>query len=132
MKQQFFVFLVRWVLNALGLWIAVRILGTGYNNVDVTAGFWGFLLAGLIFSLINSFLKPLFVIVSLPAIILTLGLFTLVLNGVLVYISILIAPGISMSFGNSIITGIILSLINYIVSAAMEIRAEKSRSQHVN
>ena len=76
MKQQFFVFLVRWVLNALGLWIAVRILGTGYNNVDVTAGFWGFLLAGLIFSLINSFLKPLFVIVSLPAIILTLGLFT--------------------------------------------------------
>lgn len=132
MKQQFFVFLVRWALNALGLWIAVRILGTGYNNVDVTAGFWGFVLAGLIFSLINSFLKPLFVIVSLPAILLTLGLFTLVLNGVLVYISIAISPGISMSFGNSIITGIILSLINYIVSAAMEIRAEKSRSQHVN
>lgn len=132
MKQQFLVFLVRWALNALGLWIAVRILGTGYNNVDVTAGFWGFILAGLIFSLINGFLKPLFVIVSLPAILLTLGLFTLVLNGVLVYISILIAPGISMSFGNSIITGIILSLINYIVSAAMEIRAEKSRSQHVN
>lgn len=132
MKQQFFVFLVRWALNALGLWIAVRILGTGYNNVDVTAGFWGFVLAGLIFSLINSFLKPLFVIVSLPAILLTLGLFTLILNGVLVYISIAIAPGISMSFGNSIITGIILSLINYIVSAAMEIRAEKSRSQHVN
>jgi putative membrane protein len=132
MKQQFFVFLVRWALNALGLWIAVRILGTGYSNVDVTAGFWGFILAGLIFSLINSFLKPLFVIVSLPAILLTLGLFTLVLNGVLVYISIAISPGISMSFGNSIITGIILSLINYIVSAAMEIRAEKSRSQHVN
>lgn len=132
MKQQFFVFLVRWALNALGLWIAVRILGTGYQNVDVTAGFWGFLLAGLIFSIINSFLKPLFVIVSLPAILLTLGLFTLILNGVLVYISLALSPGISMSFGNSIITGIILSLINYIVSAAMEIRAEKSRSQHVN
>lgn len=132
MKQEFFIFLVRWALNAVGLWVAVRLLGTGYDNVDVTAGFWGFLLAGLVFSLANSLLKPVFVILSLPAILLTLGLFTIILNGVLVYISLAISPGISMSFGNSIITGIILSLINYIVSAAIEIRAEKSRSEHVS
>lgn len=132
MKQQFLVFVARWVLNTVGLWVAVRLLGTGYSNVDVTAGIWGFLFAGLIFSLANSFLKPVFVIVSLPAILLTLGLFTLVVNGVLVYLSLKIAPGLSMSFINSIITGIILSLINYIVSALMEIRAEKTRSRHVN
>jgi putative membrane protein len=106
----------------------VRLLGTGYENVDVTAGFWGFLFAGLIFSIVNSLFKPLLVIVSLPAILLTLGLFTIVVNGVLVYISLLVAPGIAMSFGNSIITGIILSLVNYIVSVAIEIRDEKSRS----
>lgn len=128
MKRQFFVFLVRWALNSLGLWIAVRLLGTGYDNVDVTAGFWGFALAGLIFSVINSLLKPLLVIVSLPAILLTLGLFTIIVNGILVYVSLALSPGISMSFGNSIITGIILSLVNYIVSAATQIRAEKSRS----
>lgn len=127
MKQQFFVFLVRWALNSVGLWIAVRLLGTGYDNVDVTAGFWGFVFAGLIFSLVNTLLKPLLVIISLPAILITLGLFTLIVNGVLVYVSIALAPGISMSFGNSIITGIILSLVNYIVSAAIEVRAEKSR-----
>ena len=128
MKQQSLVFLFRWVLSSLGLWAAVRLLGTGYDNVDVTAGFWGFALAGLIFSIINSLFKPLLVIVSLPAILLTLGLFTVVVNGVLVYFSLALSPGISMSFGNSIITGIILSLVNYIVSAAIEIRAEKSRS----
>ena len=128
MKQQFFVFLVRWVLSSIGLWAAFRLLGTGYDNVDITAGFWRFLLAGLIFSLVNSLIKPLLVIVSLPAILLTLGLFTIIVNGILVYISVAISPGVSMSFGNSIITGIILSLINYIVSAAIEIRAEKSRS----
>ena len=128
MKHQLFVFLIRWALSALGLWVAVRLLGTGIDNVDVTAGFWGFVLAGLIFSVINSLLKPLLVIVSLPAILLTLGLFTIVLNGVLVYFSLLIAPGISMSFGNSIVTGIILSLVNYIVSVAIELRNEKSRS----
>ena len=128
MKAQFLVFLLRWALTTLGLWVAIRLLGTGYDNIDVTAGTWGFLLAGLIFSVINSLFKPLLVIVSLPAILLTLGLFTIVVNGVIVYISLALAPGVAMSFGNSIITGIILSLVNYIVSAAVEIRRETSRS----
>lgn len=126
MKQEFFVFLVRWLLNSFGLWVAVRLLGTGYENVDVTAGFWGFLFAGLIFSVVNSFLKPLAVIFSLPAILLTLGLFMLIVNGALVYLSLAIAPGLAMSFANSILTGIILSLINYIVSAAVEVGGSKS------
>lgn len=122
MGKSFTIFLIRWALNSFGLWVAVRLLGTGYQNVEVTAGFWGFILAGLIFSVVNSLLKPLAVVLSLPAILLTLGLFVLVVNGFLVYLSLLLAPGISMSFINSIITGIILSLINYIVSAALELR----------
>ena len=128
MKQQLFVFLVRWALNSLGLWIAFRLLGTGLQNTDVTAGFGGFLLAGLIFSIVNSLFKPLLVILSLPAILLTLGLFTIVVNGILVYVSIALSPGVSMSFWNSIITGIILSLINYIVSVAIQLRSEEIRS----
>lgn len=132
MRQQFLTFLVRWALNSLGLWVAVRLLGTGYNDVDITAGFWGFLLAGLIFSLVNSLLKPLLVIISLPAILLTLGLFTVIVNGILVYISLGLAPDLSMSFGNSIITGIILSLVNYIVGAAVEMRAENMRRTYVD
>ncbi len=126
MKSQILVFIVRWLLNSFGLWVAFRLLGTGYENVDVTAGTWGFLLAGLIFSVINSVLRPLAVIFSLPAILLTLGLFMIIVNGALVYLSLAIAPGIAMSFTNSILTGIILSLINYIVSAAVEIGGSKS------
>ncbi len=131
MKQQLMIFFLRWILNAVGLWLALRLLGTGYDNVHATAGIGGFLVASLIFSVVNSFIKPLLVVISLPAILLTLGLFTIIVNGLLVYISLAMAPGLSMSFGNSIITGIILSLINYIVSAAIEIRAEKSRSYDV-
>ena len=128
MKRQLRVFLVRWVLNGFGLWLAVKLLGTGYDDVDVTAGFWGFILAGLIFSVANSLFKPLLMVVSLPAILFTLGLFTIVVNGVLVYVSLAISPGISMSFGNSIVAGIILSLVNYIVSVAIEVRTERVRS----
>lgn len=122
MKRQFLVFVVRWALNSFGLWIAVKLLGTGYHDVNVTAGVWGFLFAGLIFSIINTILKPLAVILSLPAILLTLGLFMFIVNGLMVYISLSLAPGISMSFINSILTGMLLSLINYIVSAALELR----------
>jgi putative membrane protein len=132
MKRELLVFFVRWMLNSFGLWISFRLLGTGLHDVEVTAGLGGFLFAGFIFSIINSIFKPLAVVLSLPAILLTLGLFVVIVNGVLVYISIALAPGISISFFNSILTGIILSLINYIVSAAVEIRGGKSGVHYDN
>lgn len=125
MRKQFGIFLVRWVLNSFGLWVAVRLLGTGYSDAEVNAGFGLFLLAGLVFSVINSILRPVVVILSLPAILITLGLFVLVVNGIMVYISLRLVPGLHMTFWHSILTGMILSLVNYIVSSAMELRAQK-------
>lgn len=125
MRRQFTVFLLRWLLNSFGLWVAVRLLGTGYSGAQIKASIGVFLLAGLIFSVINSVLKPIIVILSLPAILLTLGLFVLVVNGILVYISLRLAPGLQMTFVNSILTGMILSLINYIVSGVLDISAPK-------
>ncbi len=129
MRQQFAVFLIRWLLNSFGLWVAVRLLGTGYSDAQVDAGFWAFLFAGLIFSVINSILRPIVMILSLPAILLTLGLFIVIVNGLMVYISLQLAPGLQMSFFNSIITGIILSLINYIVSSALELGYMRKRGE---
>lgn len=126
MIRQLVVFATRWVLNSFGLWLAIRLFGTGNTHI-ITAGAWGFLLAGLVFSIVNALLKPLVVILSLPAILLTLGLFTLIVNGFLVYISLAITPGFSMSFLHSILTGILLSLINYIVSAAFDGRITRAQ-----
>ena len=122
MKNQFSVFLVRWALNSLGIWVAVRLLGTGLNGIEPAASASAFIIAGLIFSIVNTVLKPIVVILSLPAILVTLGLFTLIVNGLMVYISLQLAPGLAMSFGNSILAGIILSLVNYIVSSALDLR----------
>lgn len=125
MRKQFVVFLIRWILSSFGLWIAVRLLGSGYEDVQIDANIGAFLFAGLIFSLVNSILRPIIVILSLPAILLTLGLFMFVVNGILVYISLKLAPGLQMSFFNSILTGMILSLINYIVSSVLEISTHR-------
>jgi len=121
MKQQFLVFLVRWIFNSLGLWIAIKVLGSN-DDFNSTSGVFGFLLAGLIFSIINSVIKPVIIILSIPAILLTLGLFVLIVNGLMVYLAILLTPGIGMTFFNSILAGMLLSLINYILNAIVELR----------
>ncbi len=127
MRRQFGTFLIRWVLNSFGLWLAVRLLGTGYSGAEVDSGFAIFLLAGLIFSVINSILKPIVVILSLPAILITLGLFVIIVNGLMVYLSLKLTPGLEMTFVNSILTGMILSLINYIVSSVFDMNLIKGR-----
>lgn len=122
MKRQFAVFLLRWALSAFGFWVAVRLLAPFGASYDESMGWWMFLMAGLVFSIVNSLLRPIVLILSLPAILLTLGLFTLVVNGLMVYISLLIVPGFKMSFVASIFAGIILSLINYVISSLLDLR----------
>lgn len=128
MEKQLLVFVIRWVLNAVGLWVAIQLFGTGYAQ-GTTAGAGGFLMAGLIFSLINSIVRPIAIIVSLPAILVTLGLFTVIVNGLMVYISLQLAPGIHMTFWHSVVTGIVLSLVNYIVSSALELQYVRQREE---
>ncbi len=129
MRKQFGIFLIRWLLNTFGLWLSIALLGSGIQGAEVTTGWAGFLFAGLVFSIINSILRPIVIILSLPAILLTLGLFTFVVNGLMVYISLALAPGIQISFWNAILTGIILSLINYIVSSVFDLRYESTRKE---
>lgn len=123
MKRQFALFLLRWALNALGIWIATRLLHD--FGVVYTGDGWDIVLAGLVLALINTILKPIIVVLSLPAIILTLGLFTLVVNGLMVYLASHLVSGISMTFTGAIITGIIISLINYAMTSMVELRKQE-------
>ncbi len=127
MKRQFFGFFVRWMLNSLGLWIAVKLFGTGYT--ETPEGMMVFLIGGLIFSIINALLKPVVVILSLPALMLTLGLFMLVVNGFLVYIALKLSPGFDMKFTYAILTGIVISLVNYIVSNVIDLRYMRTKEE---
>lgn len=129
MKRQFFVFVIRWMLNSFGLWIAVRLFGTGYSGAQIDASLSVFLLAGLIFSVINGILRPVVIILALPAILVTLGLFTIIVNGLMVYLSLKLTPGLQMTFWHSVLTGLVLSLVNYIVSSALELEYMRTREE---
>lgn len=121
MQRQFYLFLLRWVLNGLGLWIAVRLLVGHGVEYDQSQGFMLFFWAGLVLSLVNVVLKPVIVILSLPAILLTLGLFTLIVNGFMVWFASLLVGGLTISFWAAVLAGMIISLINYVLTNLLDL-----------
>lgn len=127
MKRQFAIFLLRWAAMSFGIWVSVSVLGGVVSGSEPTV--WTYLGAGLAFSVVNTVLKPIVTILSLPAIILTLGLFVLVVNGLMVYIALLLVPSLQFSFVQAVIGGIFLSLINYVFNNILELKSH-SRSKH--
>jgi putative membrane protein len=125
MKKQLAIFIIRWAATSFGIWLAVELLGGIVPGAEPTV--WTYIGAGLAFSIVNSLLKPIITILSLPAILLTLGLFMLVVNGLMVYLSLLLVPSLKLSFGEAIVAGVILSLINYTVSGLLEFHADRSK-----
>lgn len=116
MGQQFIFFLIRWLFNSLGLWIAARIFNGNGVTYDESQGLALFLMLGFVLSIINVILKPIIVVLSLPAILLTLGLFTLIVNGFMVYLAGQLVPGFHISFWTAVLAGMIVSLINYVLT----------------
>ena len=111
---------LRWVVCSLGLWIAAGLLS---NSVSYDRNYGVIIMSGLLLAIINAILKPLLVLLSLPALLLKLGLFMLVINGATVYlVSKVYAPLHITSFGAAILTGIIIGLVNYLVTAILEQR----------
>ena len=120
-------FLVRWFVCGLGLWIAAGLLSS-HISFDTTgrSELWAIMASGLILAIVNSIIKPLVVLLSLPAILLTLGLFMIVINGFTVLVaSWLYKPLEVTNFWGAMLAGVIIGLVNYLVTAILESRESK-------
>lgn len=108
-----FKLLVVWVLNALAL-MAVAYLVPGIHVANFTAA----LVAALVIGLANMLVKPVLVLLTLPITLLTLGLFLLVINGLLFWAVGYLLQGFSVSsFAAGIIGALVFSVITWILSA---------------
>lgn len=105
-------FALHWLVSASGLWLCFNLFAKVNNPSD----FWLFASAGLIFSILNSIFKPIIKILSLPLIIFSLGLFSLVINGAIIALTVWLVPGVQMSFGAAILSSILMSIINGLVN----------------
>lgn len=129
MRRQVAIFILRLVTNAFSLWLAVLLLA---GQVELQqSSLVTFVLAGLFLSIANSLLKPIIIILSLPAILLTLGLFMLIVNGLMVYIALNLVPGVEISFVSSIVAAIIIWLINYAISGILELGEQPKGADRV-
>lgn len=129
MRRQFLFFIIRWLLISFGLWVASRLLGGSFEDSGASTN--TFLLAGLMLSLVNTLIKPVIVVLSLPAILLTLGFFMLIVNGLMVYIALKLVPGLEVSFWGAIVTGMIISLINYIMTGIIDYKGKFEESKRI-
>jgi putative membrane protein len=120
MKRPFSRFLIRWFVCSLGLWISANLLGgrITYGNRAVVI-----VISGLILAIVNAVIKPLVVILSLPAILITLGLFMIVINGLMVLLVSKLYSSLHVTnFLAAMLAGMVIGLVNYLVTAIMEER----------
>ena len=111
-------FFIRWFVCGLGLWIAAGFLD-GRITYDSRLG--GIIVSGLILAIINTVIKPFVVLLSLPAILFSLGFFMVVVNGLMVMLaSKLYHPLEITSFGAAMLAGVIIGLVNYLVTTILE------------
>jgi putative membrane protein len=112
-------FVVRWLVCSLGLWLAAALVGSDkisfQNRLSVV------LFSGLVLAAVNTVLKPLVVFLSLPAVLLSLGIFMVVINGFMVSIAAkLYHPLEVSSFGVAIVAGIVIGFTNFLVTAIID------------
>ncbi|HET9174167.1 MAG TPA: phage holin family protein [Candidatus Saccharimonadales bacterium] len=117
-------FLLRWLVCSLGLFIAAGFLSSSINYGHEAHVL---IIGGFILAIINIVLKPIIVVFSLPAILFSLGLFMVIVNGVTVYLaSVLYRPLHVNSFWSAVFAGIVIGLVNYLVTAIVEERNNDS------
>jgi putative membrane protein len=103
--------ILRWLLNALGLILVSKMLA-GFQVDDL----WAALIAAAILGLVNVLIRPILLILTLPVNILTLGLFTFVVNALMLLLVARIVQGFSIaSFGTAILGALLLWVISMVL-----------------
>lgn len=101
--------ILHWLVSTIAILIAAYIIP------GITVTFVGALVLAVVLALINIFIKPLILILTLPITILTLGLFSLVINALLVMLSAKIVPGFDVAgFWSALGFSILVSVINWV------------------
>jgi putative membrane protein len=87
-------FLIRTLVNAAALWVATRIV----PGVNYSGDWLPFLGVAVVFGVVNAFIGPVAKILTFPLILVTLGIFALVVNGLMLWLTSTISEGLGLGF----------------------------------
>src|SRR5271167_5078298 len=105
-------FLIRAVVVGIGLWLASKIVGgIAFSSTETLIA------AALLLGIVNAFVRPVIVLLTLPITLLTLGLFLLVINALMIMLVAWFLPGFLVAgFWSAVFAAIIVSLTSWVMS----------------
>jgi len=119
-------FILRWAINALALFLAVYLI----PGVSLSGGWVSLIWLALIFGLINAFLRPLLKLLTCPLIALTLGLFTLLINTFLFWLTSQVGQAFGIGFTvdgfwPAFLGGLVVSFVSVVMSLILKDELKK-------
>jgi putative membrane protein len=116
-------FILRWAINAIALYLAVLIL----PGIDLRSGLVSIIWLALIFGLVNALFRPLLQFLTCPLIVLTLGLFTVVINTFLFWLTSVIGQSFGLDlliadpvWWNAFLGGLVISVVSVIMTLILK------------
>jgi putative membrane protein len=108
--------LIRWLMLAFAVWVAAEVV----SGIHLE-GIWSILAVAAILGLLNIYLRPLLFMVSIPLTMLTLGLFIIVINAILLGLTDLLADVFGLRFavdgiGAALLGAVVISLVNMLLT----------------
>lgn len=104
-----------WAVNIAGIF-AAGILGL----VDYDGSFFTLILAALAFGIINVIIRPVVTVLSIPAIVLTLGLFIFVINALMLWLTDVVVPSFdTIGFWHTVGAAVVIGLVNLVLHALL-------------
>jgi putative membrane protein len=117
-------FILRWVINAIALYLTVLILP---GRIDLESGLASIIWLALIFGLVNALFRPLIQLLTCPLIMLTLGLFTLVINTFLFWLTSVIGQSFGLAliiaepvWWNAFLGGLVVSVVSVVLTLILK------------
>ncbi len=103
--------ILRWLLNILAIVITAAIIPA----FDLTP--WAAVVGSIFLGVINAVIRPLLILLTLPLNLLTLGLFTFIINGFMLWVTSITIRGFDIDgFGWAILSAILISIISFVIS----------------
>jgi putative membrane protein len=114
---------IAWAINAAALWVADAL----WDSVTIN-GWWAYIIGSAVLGVANAILKPLLAVMTLPLIIVTLGIFYLVINIAMVALAEWIAPRFSIDgFWTYVGTVVVVWAVNWIADQVLEGTQRRAR-----
>lgn len=110
-------FLLRLLINAAALWMAIQLV----DGIDHRGSMWSLLFVALVFGVLNASIRPLLTLLTLPVLILTLGLFIFVINALMLlmtgWVSGILGLGFHVDgFWDAFFGGLIVAIVSLLLS----------------